>query len=65
MRIATFNPRHAILSACYRALDPELQERLSLRCGTTVTLSPDHSPFISQPELLADIITSAAGRTVR
>jgi pimeloyl-ACP methyl ester carboxylesterase len=41
-----------------RALDPVLQERMSRRCTMTYRLRSDHSPFISQPELLADIILS-------
>jgi pimeloyl-ACP methyl ester carboxylesterase len=42
------------------ALDPRLQERMSRRCATTVRLKSDHSPYISHPDELADIINSAS-----
>jgi pimeloyl-ACP methyl ester carboxylesterase len=42
------------------AIDPLLQERLALRCTRIVRLPSDHSPFISQPKQLADIISSSA-----
>lgn len=39
-----------------KALAPELQERMALRCTSTVRVPSSHSPFISQADRLAMIV---------
>ncbi|HSO16056.1 MAG TPA: alpha/beta hydrolase [Arthrobacter sp.] len=39
-----------------RALSPELQVRMSLRCTNTISLASSHSPFLSRSRQLADLI---------
>jgi len=39
-----------------KALDPGLQERMARRCTTTVSLESSHSPFISRPVQLAELV---------
>ena len=41
-----------------RAVDPSLQEELAKRCDELVTLDSDHSPFLSHPTQLADLLLS-------
>lgn len=38
------------------AIDPTLQEVLSMRCDRVITLSSGHSPFLSQPSILCDVL---------
>ena len=40
-----------------KALSPDLQERMALRCTHAVSLRSGHSPFISRPGQLAEIIS--------
>lgn len=53
-------PSTYVLCKDDQAPDPQLQERMSRRCTRTVRLPSDHSPFISQPEQLANALSSAA-----
>lgn len=39
-----------------RALSPDLQVLMSRRCTNTVSLASSHSPFVSRPRALADLI---------
>ncbi|RKN69645.1 alpha/beta hydrolase [Microbacterium sp. CGR2] len=39
-----------------RAVDPEVQRMLAQRCSTMVELDADHSPYISQPDVIAGIV---------
>ena len=39
-----------------KALDPALQRRMAGRCTTTVKFTSSHSPFISRPLQLAEVI---------
>lgn len=41
-----------------RALDPLLQERMSERCDIVFDMTSDHSPFLSQPSNLCEVILS-------
>ena len=43
-----------------RALAPELQRNLAVRCATTVEWPTSHSPFVSRPELVADLLADLA-----
>jgi hypothetical protein len=40
-----------------RAVDTALQQRLATRCTTTLTWATSHSPFISRPDLVVDLLT--------
>jgi pimeloyl-ACP methyl ester carboxylesterase len=42
------------------AVHPELQRILARRAGRTVEWPADHSPFLSRPELVADLLTEIA-----
>lgn len=46
-----------------RALAPTLQRHLAERCGITVEWRTSHSPFVSRPELVTDLLVTLA-RTV-
>ena len=39
-----------------RAVDPSLQELLSIDCDETVDMDSDHSPFLSNPQRLAELL---------
>ncbi|MEP6482024.1 MAG: alpha/beta fold hydrolase [Rhodoglobus sp.] len=49
-------PSRYIVCADDRAVEPSLQKRLALRCTDSTTISTSHSPYISQPVLIADAI---------
>jgi pimeloyl-ACP methyl ester carboxylesterase len=44
------------------AIHPGLQRLLAKRCTTTVEWPTSHSPFLSRPELVADLLADVAGR---
>lgn len=46
-----------------RAVAPALQRSLAARCTTTVEWPTSHSPFVSRPELVADLLSELARRT--
>ncbi|AMB60374.1 hypothetical protein AWU67_06070 [Microterricola viridarii] len=50
-----------VLCAQDRALDPRVQASMSLRCTDVVRLDSSHSPFVSRPEVLADLLAAMAG----
>jgi pimeloyl-ACP methyl ester carboxylesterase len=63
----TGTPRDTITSTYVRclqdrALHPEHQAVFAARCTTHVDLDADHSPFVSMPAALADIIEPIARR---
>lgn len=39
-----------------RAIDPQLQVEMASRCSSAMTLDSDHSPFLSQPSRLCDLL---------
>ncbi|MFJ1762848.1 alpha/beta hydrolase [Amycolatopsis sp. NPDC088138] len=39
-----------------RAVDPDLQRKMALRCETTLTWNCGHSPFVTDPELVIDLL---------
>lgn len=41
-----------------KAFDPALQSRMARRCPTSHTLDSGHSPFLSQPDVVADAVVS-------
>ncbi len=43
-----------------RALAVDVQERLALRCGHVVRIATNHSPMLSQPEILGDLLWELA-----
>lgn len=49
-------PSHYVVCTADRAMSPELQHRLAARCTSSQVIDASHSPYISQPELLAEII---------
>jgi pimeloyl-ACP methyl ester carboxylesterase len=44
------------------AIHPDLQRVLSKRCATAVEWPASHSPFLSRPELVVDLLAEVAGR---
>jgi len=62
-RTARTSPDAAVTSTyviCGRdqALPPPVQEAIALRCDDVVRLDSDHSPFLSHPGLLADVLAT-------
>jgi pimeloyl-ACP methyl ester carboxylesterase len=45
-----------------RAIHPELQHALAARCTTSVEWPTSHSPFVSRPELVVDLLAELAGQ---
>ncbi len=43
-----------------RAVHPDLQDRLAERAGARIEWPTSHSPFLSRPELVADLLDRAA-----
>ena len=41
-----------------QAIHPEMQRWFSARCSETIELAASHSPFLSRPDAVADIIAS-------
>lgn len=53
-------PSRYILCTDDNALDPTLQKVMSDRCTEVVTLESDHSPFLSRPGVLTDLLVADA-----
>lgn len=53
-------PSTYVLCAQDMGVPPPLQRALAARCGDVVTLAADHSPFVSAPEALAQVIVPLA-----
>ncbi|MGA7835657.1 MAG: alpha/beta fold hydrolase [Acidimicrobiales bacterium] len=53
-------PSRYILCTNDNALDPTLQKVMSERCSEVVTLESDHSPFLSRPGTLTDLLVPNA-----
>jgi pimeloyl-ACP methyl ester carboxylesterase len=53
-------PSRYILCTDDNALDPTLQKVMSDRCTEVVTLESDHSPFLSRPGVLTDLVVANA-----
>jgi pimeloyl-ACP methyl ester carboxylesterase len=47
-----------VVCAKDRAVDPEIQRSLAPRCTEASELDADHSPYISRPEVIADIVVA-------
>ena len=45
-----------------RAVPPPVQEAMAARAGTVVRLPASHSPFLSRPRDVADVVLGALGR---
>ncbi|NNN07721.1 MAG: alpha/beta hydrolase [Acidimicrobiaceae bacterium] len=52
-----------VLCSRDQAIVPEVQEQIALRCDDVVRLDSDHSPFLSHPDTLADLLESKHSRT--
>ena len=50
-------PTHYVLCREDRALHPSLQERMALRADEVMFIASGHSPFLSHPKELADLLT--------
>lgn len=50
-------PSHYLVCTEDRAVDPALQRRMAERCTTSQTVAASHSPYISQPDLVAEAVT--------
>ena len=46
-----------------QALLPEVQEKIAQRCDDVVEIDSDHSPFLSHPDTLAELLESMHFRT--
>lgn len=57
-------PSTYVLCEHDEAIQPEMQEVFAARCDTTVRLATDHSPMLSTPERLAEIINEARAAAV-
>lgn len=53
-------PSRYIICTDDNALDPTLQKVMSERCSEVVTLESDHSPFLSRPGVLTDLLLATA-----
>lgn len=53
-------PSRYIVCTDDNALDPTLQKLMSERCTEVVTLESDHSPFLSRPGVLTDLLVANA-----
>jgi pimeloyl-ACP methyl ester carboxylesterase len=51
-------PSRYILCTDDNALDPTLQKVMAERCTEVVTLESDHSPFLSRPGVLTDLLVA-------
>ncbi len=51
-------PRRYVLCDEDRAIDPTTQALMASRCGDVVTLSSGHSPFLSRPASLVDLLVA-------
>jgi pimeloyl-ACP methyl ester carboxylesterase len=60
--VAAWRTRPSTYAVCTedRAVHPELQRLLARNCTTTVTWPASHSPFVSRPELVADLLVDLA-----
>ena len=61
----TGSPRTALASTYVRCLRDQAvhivhQDVMAARCGSTVTLDADHSPFLSQAPAVADLLAGLA-----
>lgn len=49
-------PSLYVVCAKDRAVDPSVQRAMALRCSESVELATDHSPYVSRPREIADIV---------
>lgn len=54
-------PSTYVLCEQDQAVHPDLQRWMSTRAGTVVTFNTDHSPFLSTPDELTDVLLSLSG----
>ena len=61
-RAVAWRDRPSTYAVCNedRALAPTLQRHLAERCETTVEWRSSHSPFVSRPELVTDLLVTLA-----
>jgi pimeloyl-ACP methyl ester carboxylesterase len=61
-RAVAWRERPSTYAVCTddRALTPALQRNLAARCGTVVEWPTSHSPFLSRPDLVADLLEALA-----
>lgn len=50
-------PSTYVVCAHDRAVDPGLQRQMAARCGSSVTWTAGHAPFVTRPDLVADLLT--------
>jgi hypothetical protein len=62
VRIAAWKntPSRYVICADDHAMSTQLQERMAERCGSRQTILASHSPYISRPEEMADVILGAS-----
>lgn len=56
---------HYVVCTADQAMSPQLQHRLAGRCTSSQIIDASHSPYISQPDFLAEIIVSAGAPSSR
>jgi pimeloyl-ACP methyl ester carboxylesterase len=50
-----------VICAADRAVDPDVQRRMAERCTTSLTWPSGHSPFLSMPDRVTDLVLAASG----
>jgi pimeloyl-ACP methyl ester carboxylesterase len=55
-------PSTYVVCAQDRAVDPDLQRAMARRCTNTVTWETGHAPFVTDPELVVDLVAGPANR---
>ncbi len=62
--VVAWRHRPATYAVCTAdtAVDPQLQQRMAERASERVSWPTGHSPFLSHPELVADLLAELAGR---
>ena len=54
-------PSTYVVTTGDQGVHPDLQRILARRCTTAVEWPTGHSPFLSRPDLLADLLIDRAG----
>lgn len=64
-RVAAWKTLPSIYAVCTddRAVAPTLQRNFAARCSDVVEWPTSHSPFLSRPDLVAELLTDLAQRT--
>ena len=56
-------PSTYVVCTADQVVHPDLQRLLARRCTETVVMPTSHSPFLSRPELVVDLLAERANRS--